>query len=69
MDQHMGEVPDRDRSFFQALVADGRPPLFALALGLLAAGGSALFLASTRHFLPHDEQFLGMTADDLCAQH
>jgi len=63
----MRDTPHQDRSFFQGLVGDGRPPLFALGLGLLASGGAALFLASTRHFLPHDEQFLGMTARDLCA--
>jgi hypothetical protein len=65
----MGQPPDGERTFFQALAGDGRPPLVALALGLLAAGGAALFLAATRRFLPHDEQFLGMTADDLCARH
>jgi hypothetical protein len=51
------------------LVGDGRPPLAALAIGLVAAGGAALFLAATGHFLPHDEQFLEMTARDLCAVH
>src|SRR5262249_41747341 len=65
----MGQLPVGERSFFQALAGDGRPPLVALALGLLAAGGAALFLAATRRFLPHDEQFLGMTAADLCARH
>jgi hypothetical protein len=64
----MSDVAD-DRTFFQALVGNGRPPLVALAIGLLAAGGAALYLAATRHFLPHDEQFLGMAADDLCARH
>ena len=60
----MAHAPDR--GFFDAVVGDGRPALFALALGLLASGGAALFLAATGHFLPHDEQFLGMTADQLC---
>jgi hypothetical protein len=69
MNPCMRETPDQDRSFLQGLIGDGRQPLFALALGLLASGGAALFLASTRHFLPHDEQFLGMTANDLCALH
>ncbi|MCE9562765.1 MAG: hypothetical protein K8U57_12025 [Planctomycetes bacterium] len=54
---------------FQALVAGGRLPLFALALGLIASGGAALFLAATGHFLPHDERFLGMTAEQLCSHH
>jgi hypothetical protein len=55
-----------NRTLPQAALGDGRPPLFALALGLLASGGAALFLAATGHFLPHDEQFLGMTAAQLC---
>src|SRR5262249_60173002 len=29
----------------------------------------ALFLAVTGEFLPHDERFLGMTAQQLCALH
>jgi hypothetical protein len=65
----MRHAPDQDRSFLGALVGDGRPLLVALGLGLLAAGGAALFLATTRRFLPHDEEFLGMTAADLCARH
>jgi hypothetical protein len=43
--------------------------LAALALGLVAAGCSGLYLAATRRFLPHDEEFLGMTADELCSKH
>jgi hypothetical protein len=61
--------PADDRSFFQAFVGDGRPPLYALAFGLLASGGTALFLAATGHFLPHDERFLQMTAEQLCGYH
>jgi hypothetical protein len=55
-----------DRTFFQAVIGDGRPPLYALTLALFAAGGAALFLAATGHFLPHDERYLGMTAEQLC---
>ncbi len=58
-----------DRGFLTALLGDGRPALAALALGLIAGGGAALFLAATGHFLPHDEKFLGMTAAELCALH
>jgi hypothetical protein len=65
----MSRVPDDDRSLLSVLLGDGRPPLTALAVGLVASGGAALFLAATGHFLPHDEQFLGMTAADLCAVH
>src|SRR5947209_20006804 len=61
--------PADDRTFLQALVGDGRPPLYALSPGLLASGGAALFLAATGHFLPHDEHFLGMTAEQLCSYH
>ena len=58
-----------DRGFLTALLGDGRPALAALALGLIAGGGAALFLAATGHFLPHDENYLGMTAAELCALH
>ena len=58
-----------DRGLLTALLGDGRPALAALALGLIAGGGAALFLAATGHFLPHDEKFLGMTAAELCALH
>jgi hypothetical protein len=54
---------------FLALADGGRLPLFALALGLIASGSAALFLAATGHFLPHDEHFLGMTAEQLCSYH
>ena len=30
------------------------------------AGGFAIFLAADGHFLPHDEEYLGMTAGELC---
>lgn len=39
------------------------------ALVLVGSGLFALFLSATGHFLPHDEQFLGMTAKELCALH
>jgi hypothetical protein len=65
----MPRTPVDDRSFFDALIGDGRPPLYALALGLLTAGGAALFIAATGHFLPHDERYLGMTAEQLCGYH
>lgn len=64
----MNSTPGADeRTFLQAIIGDSRPPLYALAFGLLVAGGIALFLASTGHFLPHDERFLGMTAEQLCS--
>src|SRR5689334_6221085 len=56
-----------DRGFLQALAGDGRPALRLLALGLILSGLFALYLALTGQFLPHDERFLGMSAEQLCA--
>ncbi len=60
--------PDQ-RGFLSALIGDGRPLLSFTGLALLLSGLFALFLSVTGHFLPHDEQFLGMTAADLCSLH
>jgi hypothetical protein len=54
------------RNFFGALIGDGRPLLLLTGLSLCLSGGFALFLSATGHFLPHDVQFLGMTAQTLC---
>ena len=55
-----------DQGLLDALAGDGRP-LFALTgVCLLLSGAFALFQSATGHFLPHDEQFLGMTARQLC---
>jgi hypothetical protein len=63
-------VVERDnRGFLPALAGDGRPLLVLLALGLVLSGLFALFLGLTGHFLPHDERFLRMTAEELCALH
>ena len=51
---------------FERWVGDGRPLLAASAGALIFAGGFAIFLALTGDFLPHDVDFLGMTADELC---
>src|SRR5688572_23843403 len=61
--------PHDDRGLLQVLVGDGRPLLLFVGLALLLSGGFALFLAATGHFLPHDERFLGMTAEQLCSLH
>jgi MFS family permease len=58
-----------DRGFFQAMTGDGRPLLVFLALALLLSGLFAVFLGLTGQFLPHDERFLGMTAEQLCSRH
>ncbi|HMH44039.1 MAG TPA: hypothetical protein VK557_11190 [Pyrinomonadaceae bacterium] len=55
-----------NRGFLEALIGDGRPLLIFTGLCLVLAGGFALFLSVTRQFLPHDVQFLGMTAEQLC---
>jgi hypothetical protein len=67
MTQSTDEIPD-DVALFAPLFADGRPLLSLGALGLLLSGGFAIFLAAAGQFLPHDIQFLGMSADELCAR-
>src|SRR5205823_107246 len=66
----MGNAPhdpdDPLASFLAPLFADGRPLLTLGTLGLLLSGAFAIFLAAAGQFLPHDIQFLGMSADDLC---
>jgi hypothetical protein len=54
------------RSFTAALIGDGRPLLIFTGLTLVLTGIFFLFLSATGHFLPHDVQYLGMTAEDLC---
>lgn len=51
----------------EPLFADGQPLLTLGAVGLLFAGGFAIFLAAVGQFLPQDVQFLGMTARELCS--
>ena len=54
------------RGIISALVGDGRPFLTFTGLALVLSGAFALFLSANQHFLPHDVQFLGMTAEQLC---
>ena len=56
-----------NRGLLQALIGDGRPLLIFTGLSLVLSGGFALFLSATLHFLPHDIQYLGMSAEQLCA--
>jgi len=49
------------------LIDDGRPLLSLTGLALLLSGSFALFLSATGSFLPHDVDYLGMTAPQLCA--
>jgi hypothetical protein len=63
----MDQVIRDDRGFLQALLGDGRPLLIFTGLSLVLSGAFALFLSASGHFLPHDIQYLGMTASELCA--
>lgn len=63
----MDEKRNDDRGLFEALIGDGRPFLIFTGLSLVLSGAFALFLSATGQFLPHDIQFLGMTAEQLCA--
>jgi hypothetical protein len=56
-----------NRGLAEALVSDGRPLIQCTGLCLVLSGVFALFLSVTGQFLPHDVQFLGMTAEQLCA--
>jgi hypothetical protein len=63
----MNQIASDDRGLLQALLGDGRPLLIFTGMSLLLSGAFALFLSSTGQFLPHDVQFLGMSAEELCA--
>jgi MFS family permease len=61
------ETTARDeRGLIEALLGDGRPLLIFTGLSLILSGCFALFLSATGKFLPHDVEFLGMTANELC---
>lgn len=63
---NLTQTNDDQRGIISALVGDGRPLLIFTGLALILSGAFALFLSATQHFLPHDVQFLGMTAEQLC---
>ncbi|MBE7474070.1 MAG: hypothetical protein DPW09_30115 [Anaerolineae bacterium] len=70
MKPHETTLLSRDQQgLFSAFIGDGRPLLLFTGLSIVLSGGFALFLAATGHFLPHDTQFLGMTAEELCTLH
>jgi MFS family permease len=58
-----------ERALPRTTAGDGLLLLLASSLVLLSSGVFALLLGATGRFLPHDEQFLGMTADRLCEAH
>src|SRR5687768_14700865 len=65
---HSSTAGTRDgRGLLQALIGDGLPLLAVTALALMFSGGFALFLTVTRQFLPHDIDFLQVSAAELCA--
>ena len=55
-----------DEGLFERLIGDGRSLFKLFALALIGCGCFALFQAATGHFLPHDTEYLGMTAQQLC---
>src|SRR5258705_1484838 len=55
-----------DLGLLGALLGDGRPLFLLSRLALVLAGGFALFLSASKYFLPHDVDYLGMTAEQLC---
>jgi hypothetical protein len=59
--------PDDDRGLFAIVTDDGRPLLTLTAVALIGSGLFAFFLSATKHFLPHDVSYLGMTPPELCA--
>ena len=58
-----------DDSFLRTLIGDGRPALRLVAVILIGSGLFAIGQAATGHFLPHDTEYLGMTAKQLCSLH
>ncbi len=55
-----------NRGILEALIGDGRPLLLFTGLSLVLSGAFALFLSATGRFLPHDTQYLGLSASELC---
>lgn len=56
---------DPHKGLVASLFGDGRPLLSVTALALIASGGFAIFLSAVGHFLPHDVEFLGVSASTL----
>jgi len=59
-------MTEDNRGLLEASFGDGRPLLLLSGLVLILAGAFALFLSASKHFLPHDVHYLGMTAEQLC---
>ena len=58
-----------DAGFLETLLGDGRAIFKLIALALIGSGLFVVFQAATGHFLPHDTEYLGMDAKQLCSLH
>lgn len=56
----------REQGFIGGLIGDGRPLLTLTGIALFFSGAFALFLSATGQFLPHDIDFLQISAARLC---
>ena len=65
----MNAIYQTDRVPLQTTMVDGRYLLLASAVVLFLSGVFVFSVGAAGRFLPHDEQYLGMTARDLCALH
>ena len=66
--QNLSRKIDSDqRGLIEALLGDGRFFIQTTGFCLVLAGSFAVMQSATGHFLPHDIEFLGMTASELCA--
>lgn len=65
----MHDATHNDDGLFETLLGDGRALFKVVALALLASGIFVVFQAATGHFLPHDTEYLGMDAKQLCSLH
>jgi hypothetical protein len=63
----MVSLTDDNPGFLASAIDDGRPLLVLSALFLIGCGVFAIFQAATGQFLPHDTEYLEMTASQVCA--
>jgi len=63
------ETQRDEEGFLTGLIADGCPLLALTGIALVMSGAFAIFLSATGAFLPHDVDFLGMSAQQLCSLH
>ena len=63
---HIDAVSPDSRGLFEALAGDGTPLIKLTGICLALSGAFAIFQSATGHFLPHDIEFLQMSARELC---